>query len=390
MSHLPATLESPPVDSNGLSDRSAKLSIIIPFYGRADYLERCLAGLKPLPPRTEVIVVADGADEIPDLTEISVRLIEHPGPSGPAVARNIGATVATGEVLVFIDSDVVASPAELTRLTDTFDRHPEVAAVFGAYDDHPAEPNLISQYKNLTHSYIHRTSDKVAQTFWAGFGAVRAKAFFEVGGFDERFPRPSIEDIDLGYRLCAAGHLLWLDGDRQVCHLKHWTFSSLLSSDVLDRGIPWTQLIWRQGRARNDLNLKNAYRVSVALTYILLALLLGAFFKPVLLLPAGLTVLVLHLLGRDLYQYFLLQRGFIFALRVAPLHYLYHLYNGFSFLTGSTLYLVRRWLGIRLPGSLPTTPWQRPLNSEAGSEERTTDETNAPGKLPSKPLSTSR
>jgi GT2 family glycosyltransferase len=346
------------------------LSVIIPFHGRTEYLSRCLAGLKPLPPRTEVIVVADGADEIPDLTAIPVRLIEHPGPSGPAVARNRGAAVAKGDVLVFIDSDVVASPDELTRLADTFDRHPEVAAVFGAYDDEPAEPNLISQYKNLTHSYIHRTSNKVAQTFWAGFGAVRAKMFFEVGGFDERFVRPSIEDIDLGYRLCAAGHLVWLDAELQACHLKRWTFSSLLASDVLDRGIPWTQLIWRGGRAKNDLNLKNAYRVSVGLTYILLALLLGAFAAPALLLPAGVTVLLLHWLGRDHYRYFVRHRGLVFALRIAPLHYLYHLYNGFSFLTGSTLYLVRRWFGIRLPGSLPLTPWQRRPDPKDRTTER--------------------
>jgi len=307
--------------------------------------------------------------------------VEHPGPSGPAVARNRGAAVATGDVLVFIDSDVVASPEALARLATTFGGHPEVAAVFGAYDDQPAEPNLISQYKNLTHSFIHRSSNKIAQTFWAGFGAVRANAFFEVGGFDERFPRPSVEDIDLGYRLSAAGHLLWLDADLQVCHLKRWTFASLLASDVLDRGIPWTQLIWRGGRVHNDLNLYNAYRVSVGLAYILLALLIGAFAEPMLLLPAGATVALLYWLSRDFYLYFVRNRGLMFALRIAPLHYLYHLYNGCSFLIGSTLYIVRRWLGVRLPGSLPITPWRRSMAQNLGSNERTTAVTAAPGRV---------
>jgi GT2 family glycosyltransferase len=306
------------------------------------------------------------------------------------VARNRGATVATGDVLVFIDSDVVASPEALARLATTFGEHPEVAAVFGAYDDQPAEPNLISQYKNLTHSFIHSSSNKVAQTFWAGFGAVRAKVFFEVGGFDERFPRPSVEDIDLGYRLSAAGHLLWLDSDIQVCHLKRWTFWSLLASDVLDRGIPWTQLIWRGGRVHNDLNLYNAYRVSVGLAYILLALLLGAFAAPVLLLPASVIIALLYWLSRDFYRYFVHHRGLVFALRIAPLHYLYHLYNGLSFVTGSTLYLVRRWLGLRLPGSLPITPWQRPLAPDMTPEDRTTAVTTAPGTLAPKRHATSK
>jgi glycosyltransferase involved in cell wall biosynthesis len=314
-----------------------------------------------------------------------VRLIEHPGPSGPAVARNRGAAIAKGDVLVFIDSDVVASPDELTALAETFDRHPEVSAVFGAYDDAPAEPNLVSQYKNLMHSYIHRTSRKAAQTFWAGFGAVRAKAFFDLGGFDERFTRPCVEDIDLGYRLWAAGHILWLDADRQVCHLKRWSFRSLVASDVLDRGIPWTQLILRGGRVRSDLNLKNAYRVSVGLAYVLLALLLGAFVAPWLLLPAGAIVGLLYWLSRDLYRYFARQRGWSFALRIAPLHYLYHLYNGFSFLTGSTLYLVRRWFGIRLPGSLPVTPWQGVPAFEADPKDRTRESTGATGNFASNP-----
>jgi GT2 family glycosyltransferase len=333
----------------------------------------------PLPPRSELIVVADGAEEVPDLSEFPVRLIEHPGPSGPAVARNRGAAIATGDVLVFIDSDVVASSDELLRLADTFDRHPEVAAVFGAYDDEPAERNLISQYKNLMHSYIHRTSNKVAQTFWAGFGAVRAKAFFEVGGFDERFPRPSVEDIDLGYRLCAAGHLLWLDAERRVCHLKRWTFPSLIATDVLDRGIPWTQLIWRGGRVHSDLNLKNAYRVSVGLSYLLLATLPGAIFAPELLFVAGPTAALLYWMSRDLYRFFARHRGPAFALRIAPLHYLYHLYNGLSFVTGSILYFARRSVGIRLPGSLPTSPWKKRLRHEreqeheAGSKDKSTE-----------------
>ena len=93
----------------------------------------------------------------------------------------------------------------------------------------------------------------------------------------------------------------------------------------------------------------------------------------------------------DLYRYFVRLRGLAFTLRIAPLHYLYHLYNGLSFLTGSTLHFARRWFGLRLPGSLPITPWQRPPAPKAGQQDRTPEHTpRAPGPLAPKPHATSK
>ena len=73
-----------------------------------------------------------------------------------------------------------------------------------------------------------------------------------------------------------AGRNMILDKDLQVTHLKHWTFWSLLKTDVLDRGIPWTELILRDRFMPNDLNLELSQRVSVALAFLLLGLALAA------------------------------------------------------------------------------------------------------------------
>jgi glycosyltransferase involved in cell wall biosynthesis len=338
------------------------LSIVIPFHRNLSYLRRCLAAFQPLPAGVEVIVVADGAvdDCRPLIREFAARLLEIPGPSGPAIARNRGAAVAHGEVLVFVDSDVVVAPNALARIVERFRLEPDVQAVFGTYDDLPGATNFVSQYKNLAHAFVHRSSSTVATTFWSGLGAIRTRAFWSVGGFDERFPRPCIEDIDLGYRLHEHGHAIRLDHDLRGCHLKRWTVGSMIASDVLDRGIPWTQLIVRAGRVHNDLNIKSAYRVSVALAYALLLALGLSVADPAWLWSAPPIVAALYFLNQRFYMFFVRTKGVMFALRLLPLHYLYHLYNGVSFAIGTVIYFAARAHGGRIPGALPFTAWTGP------------------------------
>jgi glycosyltransferase involved in cell wall biosynthesis len=338
------------------------LSIVVPFYRNLTYLRRCLAAFSPLPAGAEVIVVADAAvdDCRPLIEEFGARLLEIPGPSGPAIARNRGAAVAHGQVLVFVDSDVVIAPNALARIVARFRAEPEVQAVFGTYDDTPGAANFVSQYKNLAHAFVHRSSSTIATTFWSGLGAIRTRAFWSVGGFDERFPRPCIEDIDLGYRLHERGYAIRLDHDLRGCHLKRWTVRSMIASDVLDRGIPWTQLIVRAGRVHNDLNIKSAYRVSVALAYALLAVLALSLATLHWLWAAAPIVAMLYFLNQRFYTFFIRTKGLAFAVRVLPLHYLYHLYNGVSFAVGTVVYFAARAHGGRIPGALPFTPWTGP------------------------------
>jgi hypothetical protein len=134
----------------------------------------------------------------------------------------------------------------------------------------------------------------------------------------------------------------------------------MIVSDVLDRGIPWTQLIVRSKRVHNDLNIRSAYRISVALAYALLLTLAAGLIHPSWLAPAIPILAALYLLNRRFYSFFARTRGPWFAARVVPLHYLYHLYNGVSFAVGSAIYVAARVRGGRIPGALPFTPWTGP------------------------------
>jgi glycosyltransferase involved in cell wall biosynthesis len=341
------------------------LSVIVPFHRDRVKLRQCLAAVRTaaqhLPAGTlrETIVVADGAPDDPtaDAAANGAIVAAIDGPSGPATARNRGASIASGDVLVFVDSDVVIHPRSLAQLASHLERDPGLAAAFGAYDEHPADTGFVSQGKNLAHSFIHHRSKGEARTFWAGLGAVRAGVFTSVGGFDERLTRPSVEDIDLGYRLRSAGARILLDPAIQGRHLKRWTLGSAVLTEVRDRGIPWTQLLHRYEGLHDDLNVTIAYRACVVAAYILVACVVFAPWFPILLGPAGLAVLVLWLLDRPYYRYFASRRGRLYTIAWFPVHVLHHLCNGLSFSVGTLLYAGRRWTGMSLPGALPVTAW---------------------------------
>ena len=278
------------------------LSVVIPVYNSAKELEACLRSLSlSLYPNYECIVVDDFSTDAS--VEVGRRhgatVLSSGGRKGPAFARNIGALAARGEIIYFIDADVCVYPGTLSRVASTFENNPGVSALIGSYDDSPDSPDFLSQYKNLMHCYVHQTAREEATTFWSGCGAIRKSVFMKFDGFDEgRYRRPAIEDIELGYRLHAAGCKIILDRELVVKHLKRWTFWGLVKTDVRDRGIPWTELILRDRHLPNDLNVQLSQRVSVALVFclILVSLAVAIQWRGYVLIPFFATVLVL--LGR--------------------------------------------------------------------------------------------
>lgn len=261
------------------------LSVIVPVHNGAATLAQCLAAIMGSSYRDlECLVVDDSSTDASRAIaeQFGARVVPvEGGPAGPSHARNVGAAAARGEVLFFVDADVALASEALGRVATVFKTCPDVDALFGSYDASPAVLDFVSQYKNLFHHYFHQQGQEESSTFWSGCGAVRRAAFFAVGGFDAvRYGRPSIEDIDLGCRLRAAGYRIRLCKAVQATHLKRWTLAGMLKSDICDRAIPWTRLIHRMKQAPNDLNLQRSQRLSALLACALVvALLLGAFLQ---------------------------------------------------------------------------------------------------------------
>jgi glycosyltransferase involved in cell wall biosynthesis len=312
------------------------ISVVIPVHNGAAFLGLCLKGLLTADsPSYECIVVNDGSTD--GTREIAnkfpIRIVDVPGgPRGPAYARNRGGEAARGAILFFLDADIVLAPGGLQRVGDLFAQRADVAAVFGSYDAHPAAPGLISRYRNLLHHFVHQSGNEHASTFWAGCGAIRKSVFEKIGGFDEtRFSRPSIEDIELGYRLKELGFPILLDKELQGKHLKAWTFYSMIRTDVVCRAIPWSRLILKTRKLPDDLNLKVGQRVSFVLAaFACVSLVLAAVHLEWLGASAAATLGVVAL-NRNLYTFFFRRWGILFAVGCVALHLLYYLYSGLSY-----------------------------------------------------------
>ena len=332
---------------------SPRLSVIVPVRNGSKHLARCLEALgRSEYVQFEAIVVDDcSTDGTPQVAErYGARPLRTPRTLGPGGARNLGAQHAGGEILVFVDSDVVMPPEGLSLIAEDFRGDPELAAVFGSYDDTPPWTTFISQYKNLMHHYVHQMSSESAATFWAGCGAVRKAVFEEFNGFDAAtYTVPSIEDIALGLEMVRQGRKIQLDKRLTVKHLKRWTIRNLLQADIFYRAIPWTRLILNTRHLPRDLNLTYASRASSLLVGLLafgcvlwpLSLIGWIGLRPVMVLGSMAFIsLLLLILNWDVYRFFQRKRGWWFAARAVVAHWAYYLYSGVTFFVCAAIHFV--------------------------------------------------
>jgi GT2 family glycosyltransferase len=318
------------------------VSVIVPVHSWGEPFEGCLKQLLVTQPAPEeIILVLDGIT-----FDNQISISKRPGThilvinrrSGPAAARNLGGRQATGDILVFIDSDVFVPDGFVMQFKTLFRENPDISAVIGSYDDAPGDPGFFSQYRNLFHHFTHQQSSPQAATFFGACGAIRRDVFMGMKGFDESILIPAMEDIDLGYRLKKQGRQIRLEKGIQVKHMKKWTFLTMVKTDFFQRALPWTRLLLTHHRFDNDLNLKISSRVSVALVF------LWCLSLPVLWVwpGAGWGTLVFSLLllgiNGPVHGFYFKKRGILFAVASVPLLWFYYFYSGLAFIIETLRY----------------------------------------------------
>ena len=227
------------------------VSVIIPSYQTPpETLARTLAALEGQTyPRDlfEVVIVDDGSEPPlrPPLTPLDVKVVRQARKGfGRARARNTGARAAAHNVLLFLDSDMLAEAewmAEHARwhhvvsdaLTVGFRAHVAPDGVDAEtirrrsgsleelFADRPKDPSWVEECLARTGDMTSRDDDLFHVVVGANFGI--GKDFYElVGGMNESFIRWGLEDVELGYRAFVRGGLLISVRDAFAWHQGRW------------------------------------------------------------------------------------------------------------------------------------------------------------------------
>jgi len=179
-----------------------RASVVVPVRGRPELLKQCLIGLSTQTlPQTEyeVVVCDDGSLEslqptVSQFREPLVRLLSQK-PSGPAAARNLGIRFTDTPLVIFLDSDVMPDRELVQLLVEALDSHPEWQG---------AEACLIPTGHQEGPLWEAPAAATGGRYHTAAIG-YRREALAAAGGFDERFPLPACEDVELAMRILNLG-----------------------------------------------------------------------------------------------------------------------------------------------------------------------------------------
>ena len=181
----------------------------------------------------------------------------------------------------------------------------------------------------------------MALTFWSGCGAVRRASFFDADGFDERYLKPSVEDIELGYRMSDRGARILLDPEICVTHTKRWTVWNSIVTDIVDRGIPWMVLLLERGKIPDDLNIRRRHRVASVLTGAALICLTACVRSASWLVPSAVLAVLALCIDAGLLKFIYRKRGFRLLIVAASMTLLQNLCKLMSTVGGLLVFASR-------------------------------------------------
>jgi GT2 family glycosyltransferase len=191
----------------------ASVCVVIPVRNGAATIARTLESVTSSSvPVAEIIVVDDGStDDTVVVVEAFMagvpngRLLRQPESRGAAAARNSGLAEAASPLVLFTDSDVVLEPDTIARLLDMLGAS-EAAAAVGVYRERNLAGGWLSHFTTCFSAFTYfRSGDGRPTNFGSQCVLVRRESLQAVGGFDSGLAGATVEDLETGYRLRAAG-----------------------------------------------------------------------------------------------------------------------------------------------------------------------------------------
>ncbi len=254
------------------------ISVIIPVY-KPTHLDVVIQHLNKIAKSIEVVLVDDSGEDIPlqvgDNTDITIKLVRHVRNLGRPAARNTGAVYSSGEILVFIDQDMIIAPGFFEQATRLLGANNSKGVALGLRHTLPFEEiPLLDEWRYCSKENDWRISTPVLESFVdltvSGVGSMTNKCnphellfihqqtnslrdlgvatektigywdlpsmvishsmaiakneFFRIGGFPEWISGWGGEDIVIGFLAVAAGNPIMMT-DSVSYHIQHPPYS---------------------------------------------------------------------------------------------------------------------------------------------------------------------
>ncbi len=192
-------------------------------------IDKCLSSISDQTMKNcEVILVDDSSDDdtVEKAKKYPAKIIELNNCVRPSKARNLGAKIATGDILVFLDADILLQPDSIEKIITSL-RSSDASIICGVYTENIPEANYFTQLQNFI--LVYRYSEALVHDNYSNsyFCALKKEVFEDVGGYNEKMYY--YEDMEIGHRFEQKGYLSRLDTNLKVTHLKYYSHVSLLT-----------------------------------------------------------------------------------------------------------------------------------------------------------------
>lgn len=296
-----------------------KFSIIVPVFNGEKTLNKCLDAIIDIEEfeSCELIVVDDCS--IDKTVEIArqynkVKIISNTVNKGVAATRNLGAKAANGEILLFIDSDIVLSSMDILKYLKYDFKSFDVCGVSGVYDERIVFNNFFSVYKHLYMCLGRANLPKFSPVADSAILAIPKEKFFKVNGFNESYLGATAEDIEFTLRLSLNENKKILQDNKiKGEHHKKHNLKSLLKTNCLRIG-SIIRIIQEKELRQIYLNIsksssgKSLYPIILASIFIILSLIHWFF-----LFGFFVAILIFFWIQIDFFKYFRKRKGIFFA-----------------------------------------------------------------------------
>ncbi len=278
------------------------LSVVIPLFNAQKTIGLVLKALvsQKIKEAFEIIIVDDGSKDSSKEKVENLRLklkiknlkLFSQKHQGPAAARNFGVNKAKGDIIVFLDADVILEDSALKQIVYDFRTKKNLVALNGVYSLEPAIPSFFSWYFSLFKYYQWVCRKTKAYTgFSTRLAAIKKNVFLKVGGFNKVYRDALVEDYDFGHRL-GKNYKVIVDPKVKGKHF-HPNFSQCFCN-YYKRAYLWLKLF---GQRKKFDNITTTFSTGLAsvfgfLTLIFLPLTIFYKFSIFLLIPFSFSFMI--------------------------------------------------------------------------------------------------